>query len=44
VVIPEECVASPDRVHHRVTLDYLGEEIARVLPLATLLRIWRRGT
>lgn len=37
VVIPEECVSSPDDEHHRVTLGYLGLEIAEVVPLASFL-------
>lgn len=38
VVIPEECVSSPDDEHHRVTLDYLGQEIAQVVPLDVFLK------
>lgn len=37
VVIPRECVASPDAEHHEVTLRYLGREIARVVSLEEVL-------
>lgn len=37
VVIPKDCVASPDAAHHDVTLRYLGQEIAQVTRLAALL-------
>ena len=38
VVIPEDCVSSPDEEHHRVTLGYLGLEIAQVISLASFLK------
>jgi nicotinamidase-related amidase len=37
VIIPRDGVASPDEKHHKVTLDYLGREIAHVLPAKNIL-------
>jgi len=37
VWIPSECVASWDPEHHRVSLEYLGRGIAKILPLEDLL-------
>jgi nicotinamidase-related amidase len=33
VLIIEDCVASPDKKHHDVTLDYLGKRISKVVKL-----------
>ncbi len=34
VIIIEDCVASPDKRHHDITLNYLGNRISRVVKLA----------
>ena len=37
VIIPKECVDSPDLEHHEVSLRYLGDEISQIIPLEDLI-------
>lgn len=37
VVIAKEAVASYDRIHHDITLEYLSKSIARVLPVSQIV-------
>lgn len=39
--IVRECVASPDREHHEVSLRYLGDSISRVVSLSELKQVVR---
>jgi len=43
VVVPSDCVASSDSQHHDVTLRYLNDHVARVIPTADVLNLLEPG-